>query len=60
MSDEKIFDPVTKLWSGPKVDYPYGNDSVGQAAFKSLLAELNHVCQVIKSRVEFEFLSVFQ
>lgn len=47
MSTKVTFDPVEKVWRGPKVDsYPYGKKSVGEVVYEALLSDLEHVCQI--------------
>uniref|UniRef100_A0A336M3Q0 CSON011633 protein n=1 Tax=Culicoides sonorensis TaxID=179676 RepID=A0A336M3Q0_CULSO len=47
MDTNKIkFDPINKIWSGPPVTYPYGNQSVGEIVFKCMMQNLDHVCQI--------------
>lgn len=41
-----VFNPSTKIWSGPSVTYPYGNKSVGEVIYETLLSDLDHVSQV--------------
>ncbi|XP_063703556.1 uncharacterized protein LOC134833232 [Culicoides brevitarsis] len=40
------YDPVTKIWKGPEVEYAFGNKSVAEVGYAELLKDLNHVCQI--------------